>query len=459
MIRVMLSRREFASAALGAAAAYAAPARRPNVVIIYADDLGYGDLGCYGSKLRTPNLDRMAREGMRFTHAVSANPVCSPSRAALLTGRYPPRVGVPRVFFPLDTKGLPASEVTIAQMLKAANYQTMCVGKWHLGHLPDYLPTKRGFDAYFGIPYSNDMSPRWLMRNTEVIEKEATLETLTPRYTQEAVSFIEKAKDSPFFLYMPHTYPHIPLAASPKFRGKSESGLYGDVIEELDWSVGEIFNTLRKHKLDRNTLVFFSSDNGPWYQGSPGGLRGRKGMTLEGGVREPFLVWMPGRVPAGKTCEALVSMMDILPTVAKACDVPLPKNPLDGMEIWPLLTGEKQQLEREALLYFDNIYLQCARLGRYKLHVARYNSAVYSPNPPGGRVNLPLKSPELYDLSLDPEESYDIADKHPEVVADIRRRIERLIDGFPEEVRKDYYETLKKPVATSPAGTYPRAQQ
>ncbi|MCE5311066.1 MAG: sulfatase-like hydrolase/transferase, partial [Acidobacteriales bacterium] len=288
-----LDRREFLTTAYGAAAAFAAPSQPPNVVMIYADDLGYGDLACYGSRLSTPNLDRMASEGVRFTQFYSANPVCSPSRAALMTGRYPTRAGVPRVLFPRDTVGLPDSETTIAQVLNPRGYRTMCVGKWHLGHLPRFLPTNRGFDEYFGIPYSNDMRPRPLLHNTEVVEAEATLETLTPRYTEQAVRFIERSKGSPFFLYMPHTYPHIPLAASPRFRGKSPSGIYGDVIAELDWSVGEVLAALKKNGLDNNTLVMFSSDNGPWFLGSPGRLRGRKGSTYEGGVREPFIARFP----------------------------------------------------------------------------------------------------------------------------------------------------------------------
>ena len=204
--------------------------RNPNIVLIYCDDLGYGDLGCYGSSIPTPHLDRMAAEGMRFTQFYSANPVCSPSRAALLTGRYPTRVGVPRVLFPNDTTGLPDDEMTIAQVLKASGYKTMCVGKWHLGRLPEFLPTNRGFDEYFGIPYSNDMSPRPLMHNLEILEEPAVLETLTPRYTERALKFIQRSKDFPFFLYMPHTYPHIPLGASDRFRGRSAQGLYGDVI-------------------------------------------------------------------------------------------------------------------------------------------------------------------------------------------------------------------------------------
>jgi len=455
----LLHRRDFLKAA-GAAVLCGNPAlaaaRPPNVIMILCDDLGYGDLGCYGSQIRTPNLDRMASEGARFTHFCSANPVCSPSRAALMTGRYPTRVHVPRVLNPKDTTGLPDSEMTMAQMLKAANYKTMCIGKWHLGHLPQYLPTNRGFDEYFGIPYSNDMIPRVLLHNTDVVEQTATLETLTPRYTEHALRFLEQARNSPFFLYFAHTYPHIPLAASTRFRGKSKLGLYGDVVEEVDWSVGEVLSTLKKHGLDNNTLVMFSSDNGPWFQGSPGRLRGRKGMTYEGGIREPFLARFPGRIPKGRVCHSLGSMMDILPTVARVCDVPLPKNPLDGIDIWPLLTGQKQELEREALLYFDNWNLQCARLGRWKLHIARYNSAVWSPAPAGGRLNLPLQNPELYDLESDPDESCDVAPEHPQVVKDIQARIERLIPGFPEEARKAYADTQSRSNREPRVGALPR---
>ena len=436
-----LSRRHFLAAASGALAAQAAPTRPPNVVIIFCDDLGYGDLGCYGSTIRTPNLDRMAAEGMRFTHFYSANPVCSPSRASLMTGRYPTRVGVPRVLNPKDTTGLPDSETTLAQVLKARNYKTMCIGKWHLGHLPQYLPTNRGFDEYFGIPYSNDMDPRVLLHNTEVVEQQATLETLTPRYTEHALRFISQSKGSPFFLYFAHTYPHIPLAASPRFRGKSRQGLFGDVVEEIDWSVGEVFAALKKHGLDNNTLVLFSSDNGPWFQGSPGRLRGRKGSTLEGGVREPFIARLPGRIPKGRLCSGVGSMMDILPTVARLADAPLPKNPLDGIDMWPLLSGQKAELDREALLYFDNVNVQCARFRQWKLHIARYNTFAFSPPPAGGRVNLPLRHPELYDLLLDPDESYDVASEHPEVVKDLQARIERLMGSFPEPIRKAYADT------------------
>ncbi len=450
----MLNRRKFLAGAAVSLVASAAE-RPPNVVFIYADDLGYGDLGCYGGSNETPNLDRMAREGMRFTQALSANPVCSPSRAALLTGRYPTRVMVPVVLFPTDKGGLPDSEQTMAQLLKTKGYSTMCVGKWHLGHMPPYLPTSRGFDHYFGIPYSNDMNPRWLMQDTKVIEEEANLETLTSRYTAQAVGFIEQAKDKPFYLYFPHTYPHIPLGASPKFRGKSANGIYGDVLAELDWSVGEVLAAVKKIGQDRNTLIIFSSDNGPWYQGSPGHLRGRKGMTWEGGVREPFIARWPGKIPAGRVCQGLVSMMDVFPTVAKLAGVK-PTNVTDGVDIWPLLSGQKQELEREALLYFDNWNLQCIRLGRWKLHITRYNSVTYSPVPAAGRKNIVLKTPELYNVISDPDESFDVADKHPAIVDDLMKRAEKLIAGFPEQAQKAYFDTKNGPRSKAPVGQVTR---
>jgi arylsulfatase len=438
------------------AATLVAQPRPANIIFIYCDDLGYGDLGVYGSHIRTPNLDRMAAEGVRFTQFYSANPVCSPSRAALLTGRYPTRVGVPRVLNPNDTTGLALSETTMAQMLKDTGYRTMCIGKWHLGHHTEYLPTARGFDEYFGIPYSNDMNPRPLLHNTEKIEEPANLETLTPRYTEQAVRFIERSAGSPFFLYMPHTFPHIPLAASPRFRGKSPLGLYGDVVEELDWSVGEVFSTLRRTGLDSNTLVMFSSDNGPWYQGSAGALRGRKGSTYEGGVREPFLARFPGRIPQGLVCQGVAGTVDILPTVAKLTGAPLPKTPLDGIDVWPLLTGQKPSLEREALLYFDDWNLQCARWGKWKLHFARYNTFAFSPAPAGGRVNLALRPPELYDVENDPMESYDVATENPPVVREIQSRVERLLATFPAEVQKAWSETQSRETAVTPAGALPR---
>ncbi|MBM3738709.1 MAG: sulfatase [Acidobacteria bacterium] len=447
------SRREFLAAS--ASTAVSAASRTPNVVMIYCDDLGYGDLGCYGSPIRTPNLDRMAAEGMRFTHFYSGNPVCSPSRAALLTGRYPVRAGVPRVLFPGDRTGLPDSEQTIAALVKPKGYRTQCVGKWHLGHMPEFLPTARGFDHYFGIPYSNDMKPRWLMEDTKVLEEQVELDDLTPRYTERAVRFIEQSGKDPFFLYMPHTYPHIPLGASKKFRGKSPFGIYGDVVEEIDWSVGEILGALKRTGVDSDTLVMFSSDNGPWFQGSPGKLRGRKGMTWEGGQRVPFIARYPGRIPKGKVCTEVGSVMDVHPTVAKLTGA-TPKNAADGVDLWPLLSGARPRLDREVLLYFDNMDLQCARLGQWKLHIARHNNQAYNPAPVGGRMNLPLARPELYNVVTDTDESFDVAAENPEVVRQIQARITSVMAGMPQAVQDAHAENLRKPSAPVSTGSVNR---
>jgi arylsulfatase A len=361
------------------------------------------------------------------------------------------------VLFPRDTGGLNLDEVTLANVLRDRGYRTMCIGKWHLGCPPQYLPTSRGFDSYFGIPYSNDMTPRVLMRDTRVIEQPAVLETLTPRYTEEARRFIEKSKAGPFFLYMPHTFPHIPLAASPRFRGKSAEGLYGDVVEEIDWSVGEVFHTLERNDLDRNTLVMFSSDNGPWYQGSPGKLRGRKNSTYEGGIREPFLARWPGAIPAGHVSNALASMMDVFPTTARLCGAALPPKPLDGIDIWPLLAGQKDSIERPPLLYFDNWDLQCARWMNWKLHIARHNTAPYTPAPPSDRHSFLLPKPELYNLATDPDESYDVAGKNPQIVSQIQDKIAEMLKTFPEPVQHAYAEVKARIVDPNmPAGAYPR---
>jgi arylsulfatase len=457
-----MTRREFlASAGMAAGSPLlAAPARAPNLVFMLCDDLGFGDLEVYGSKINTPNFDRLASEGVRFTNFCSADPVCSPSRAALLTGRYPTRVGVPRVLNPQDTGGLNLDETTLANILKARGYKTMCVGKWHLGRPEPYLPTSRGFDEYFGIPYSNDMSPRVLMHNTEVIEQTADLTNLTARYTEQARNFIEKSKGSPFFLYLPQTFPHIPLAASPRFLGKSSEGLYGDVVEELDWSLGEIVQTLKQNGLERDTLVMCSSDNGPWYQGSPGKLRGRKNTTYEGGVREPFIARWTGHIPPARVCEGLASMMDVFPTVARLCGAALPAKPLDGIDIWPLIHGDRPSIERAPLLYFDNWDLQCARWMNWKLHIARHNTAAYTPAPPGGRFSFLLPKPELYNLAIDPDESYDVAPQNPEIVAQIQARIAEMLKDFPDPVRKAYADAqARKTNPNTPVGAYPQPQQ
>lgn len=413
-------------------AAFVSPAfaadRPPNLVIIFADDLGYADLGCYGHPtIRTPNLDRMADEGMRFTQFYSAGEVCTPSRAALMTGRLPIRSGMcsdnPRVLFPASAGGIPDSEVTLAEALKDRGYATMCVGKWHLGHLPQYLPTKHGFDGYFGIPYSNDMKPTPLMRNEETIEQPAVQETLTPRYTEEAVRFIKDNRDKPFFLYFPHTYPHTPLHASDRYRGTSPRGLYGDVVEELDWSVGQVLQTLRDLGLAGNTLVFFTSDNGPWLirgvdGGSAGLLRDGKGSTWEGGMREPGIAWWPGRIKAGQVTTSLAGTMDLFPTFIKLAGGEVPKDRvMDGVDMSPILFGAGPG-HRHMHFYYRGARLMAVRKGPWKVHLMT-------------QIGYGQKEPEKHDPPLlfqveqDPSERFDVAKEHPDVVADLLAEIER----------------------------------
>jgi arylsulfatase A len=449
--------------------AMAAGKRLPNIVFIFCDDLGYGDIGSFGSGIPTPNIDSLGKDGVRFTH-FSASPLCSPSRAGLMTGRYATRVGVPRVLMS-GSEGLELSETTIANLLKDRGYATMCIGKWHLGDKPGYLPTSRGFDEYYGIPYSNDITPVVLMHNTDTIEYPVTQATLTKRYTEQALKFIERSKDKPFFLYMPHTFPHTPLAASEQFLGKSEMGLYADSIMEIDWSVGEILKTLKKDGLEKNTLVIFTSDNGPASgEGSPGGLRGRKGSTWEGGVRTPFLARLPGQIPAGTVCSGVAATVDILPTLANLTGAKLPSKSLDGVNIWPMLAGKQKQVDRDVLLYWEAWTLTAARLGKWKARFTQISSGMGVPqgNAPAGGGQQPGQAaasggatqaggqamggvvpysealPALYDLEADPDESYNATSAHPEVLADIIARVEKLIPGFPEEVQKAWAETKAK---------------
>ena len=434
--------------------------RRPNIVLIYGDDLGSGDLGCYGSPFPTPNLDSMAEQGVIFRQCTSANAVCSPARAGLLTGRYPTRVDVPDVLQPTATGGLSLSETTMADMLKAVGYATMCIGKWHLGSTPQYMPTKRGFDAFYGLPYSNDMAPLPLIRNTAVIEEPAVLNTLTQRYTEQAVSFISNSKGSPFFLYMPHTFPHIPLAASAQFLGQSGFGLYGDTLAEIDWSVGQVLSAIHDNGLDDNTLVMVSSDHGPWFQGNNRGLHGRKGETWEGGFRVPFIARFPGQIPTGHVCTAMATTMDIFPTVARLSGAPLPSAPLDGHDIWPLMTGMESggrppKIDRDAFLYFDSWNLQCARLGPWKLHLTRYNTPPWIPLPADWRMNLPLASPELYNLEDDPAETTDMASDHPDVVVTITARVQAMVPTFPSAVQSAWAKTMSEPPVYCPPGGWP----
>ena len=433
---------------------------QPNIILIYTDDLGYGDLGCYGSDLPTPNLNAMAREGVVFQQFCSASAVCSPARAALLTGRYPTRVGVPEVLQPTDAGGLSLEESTLADTLRSAGYSTMCVGKWHLGCTPDYMPTRRGFDQFYGLPYSNDMTPLPLIQNTTVIEQPAQQSTLTQRYTNQATAFIASARQRRFFLYMPHTFPHIPLAASARFAGKSGFGLYGDAVAEIDWSVGQILGALKDNGIDDNTLVMFSSDHGPWFAGSSGGLRGRKGETWEGGMRVPFVARFPGRIPAGRVCTSFATTMDILPTVARLCSARLPAAPLDGCDIWPLLSAGRDAedpADRGAFLYFDGWNLQCARLGPWKLHLARNNTPPWIVLPAGWRQNLRLANPELYHLETDPAESCDVAGSNPQMVASILAMVEGMIPSFPEPVGTQWRQTMAAPGIYCASGGWPSA--
>jgi arylsulfatase A-like enzyme len=427
------------------------PVQRPNFVIIFADDLGYGDLGCYGHPtIRTPHLDRMAREGMRFTDFYSAAEVCTPSRAALLTGRYPVRSGMChdrfRVLRRVSTGCLPADEITLAELLKGNGYATGCVGKWHLGvwsNNPAGHPSRHGFDFYFGLPHSNDMDPavanprgaparldqdpNWwrapLYRGEELIEQPADQTTLTRRYTEEAVRFIGEHKDGPFFLYFPHTFPHVPLFASDKFGGKSPRGLYGDVVEELDWSVGQVLGALRNTGIAENTFVFFTSDNGPWLTqglagGSAGLLRDGKGSTWEGGMRVPGIAWWPGKVPAGSTCREVAATMDLFTTCATLSGAKIPSDrPIDGREITPLLTASGT-LEREAYFYYRGTQLFAARLGKWKAHYLT-QSGYGTPQP---TVHDP---PLLFDLHADPGESSNVAEQHPDVIQQIGASVAR----------------------------------
>ncbi len=421
-------------------AAAADDARPPNIVILFADDLGYGDLSCYGHPtIRTPHLDQMAREGIRFTQFYAAAEVCTPSRAGLLTGRLPPRSGMcgakRRVAFPNTQGGLPADEVTIAELLKTRGYATACIGKWHLGHLPQYHPTRHGFDYFFGLPYSNDMDrlptapgsairdPRIdyfnvpLYRNEEVIEQPAEQHTLTERYTDEAIKFIHEHREGPFFLYLPHTMPHVPLFASEKHAGKSARGIYGDVVEELDANVGRLLQALRDEKLAENTLVLFTSDNGPWLTqnvlgGSAGLLRDGKGSTWEGGMREPAIAWWPGTVPAGVVSHELGSTTDLLATAAALSGAELPGDrELDSVDLSPVLKGTGPS-PRDHVCFYRGFQLMAMRLGPWKAHFRTQPG--YGP----GQL-VEHDPPQLYHLERDPSERFDVAKQHPEVLEKI----------------------------------------
>ena len=424
------------------------PAEKPNFVIIFCDDLGYGDLQSFGNPtIETPHLDRMVTEGQKWTQFYSADPICTPSRAGLLTGRYPIRNGMTSakrgVLFPDSALGLPSDEITLAEVLKTRNYATAAIGKWHLGHLPQYLPTAQGFDSYFGIPYSNDMAkikgaPNYkamvdlpdfypdfndfdvpLMENERVIEQPADQNTITRR----------------FFLYLAHSLPHIPLFTSPNFRGQSRRGLYGDVIQEIDWSVGQVLDTLRRLKLDQNTIVVFSSDNGPWltfrtHGGSAGPLRAGKGTTFEGGQRVPTIFWGPGRLPPG-TVEGLGSTIDLLTTFAHFAGATAPSDrKMDGYDLSPALLGTAPS-PRQEFFYWTQGLLHAVRTGPWKLHLIEREPVNY------GRL-AEIDHPELYNLERDISEAHELSELEPEIVAALKHKADLHLadtaDSLPEQL-------------------------
>ena len=422
-----------------------ADGRKPNFIIVLVDDLGYADIEPFGSKAnRTPNLTRLAAEGMCFTDFYVSAGVCSPSRASLMTGCYPLRVDLHEssrgvfVLCPMDQKGINPSEITLAETLKSKGYATACIGKWHLGDQDVFFPTRHGFDFHYGIPYSNDggrkpktppgdrTPPLPLMRNETVIEAPAKQETLTKRYTQEAVNFIRRHKDSPFFLYLPHTAVHTPLRGGDEFFGESANGLYGDGVEEVDWSTGELLNTVRELGLERDTIVIFTSDNGATSAGSNAPFAGGKAQILEGGMRVPCIMWGPGRIPAGTKCDKVATAMDFLPTFARMAGTQEPQDrKIDGRDIGSLMRGEPgAESPHEAFYYYFMSQLQAVRSGKWKLHLALDPKLVTWTGRPTGTAKA-----QLYDLSADPGELTNVIAEHPDVV----RRLTELAD----RARKD----------------------
>ncbi len=435
--------------------------KHPNIIIIYTDDLGYGDLSCFGSKaIKTPNIDKMAKEGMRFTDYYSCNALCSPSRVGLLTGRYPQRAGVNHVFFEdkwtlrlgrllavigaadlsgakNEVDGLPEDEITIAEALKTAGYRTAIFGKWHLGNITKnqkYNPLNHGFDYYFGVMDHRSS----IYRNKEMIKEKLDREDqgkLTGLYTQEIIRFMEesKAEKKPFFCYLAHTYPHRPHYSSKNFHGKSRGGPYGDCVEELDWSTGEILTYLKLNNLDDNTLVIFTSDNGPWNRGSPGLLRGRKGQIYEGGFRVPMIAWWPGRIQPGSVNSEPVINLDLFNTCLDLAGVKIPQDRIiDGRDITNLLFGKDDKSPNEALYFFHHDSLEGIRVGKWKL-LRNINTYTY-PAPINTIIRKKIgKGPYLYDMEVDPGESYDIGDNYPEMV----EKLSKMMDQFEEQMDKD----------------------
>lgn len=425
--------------------------RLPNIVIVFTDDQGYGDVGCFGATgFETPNLDKMASQGMKFTNFYSAQPVCSASRAGLLTGCYPNRIGISGALFPRHEIGISDNETTIAEMLKEKGYATAIFGKWHLGHHKQFLPLQHGFDEYTGVPYSNDMWPikldgtkatpdegRGSFPDLPLVEGNETIEfitsyagqdKLTTLNTEKAIEFINRNKENPFFLYLPHSMPHVPLGVSDKFRGKSEQGMYGDVMMEIDWSVGQIIQALAHNGIDDNTIVIFTADNGPWlnygnHAGSSGGLREGKTTSWEGGQRVPFIIKWPGNISEGVVCNQLASSIDLLPTLASLVGGKLPDHKIDGVDITELLKGNFDARPRNEFYYYHGKNdLNAVRKGNWKLvfpHTYRsYEATVPKNDGHGGkRIAVKVDSLELYNLIRDPGERYNVIELYPDVVA------------------------------------------
>lgn len=423
----------------------------PNIIIIFTDDQGYHDVGCFGADdISTPNLDQMATEGVKLTHFYAAQAVCTASRAALLTGCYPNRIGMHQAFMPNNSKGIHPNEMTIAEMLKPKGYATAIFGKWHLGDHQKFLPNQHGFDEYFGIPYSNDMwpfhpqqgpifdfGPLPLYEQNTIIDTLEDQTMLTTQITERSVAFIEKNKEQPFFLYIAHPQPHVPLFVSDKFKDKSGRGLYGDVIMEIDWSVGEVLKALKKNGLDDNTLVIFTSDNGPWlsygeHSGSAYPLREGKGTAWEGGQREPCILRFPGRLPAGKTIPTPIMAIDVLPTLAALTQSPLPHHPIDGKNIWSILAGETTESPQEAYFFYYKINeLHGVRYGKWKLYFPHTYRTMNGRS--GGKGGFPadyeqieMTEIELYDLENDERETKNVAAQNPEIVSQIKVLAEEM---------------------------------
>jgi len=443
---------------------------KPNFIVVFTDDQGYQDVGCFGSPdIETPHLDRMAKDGIRFTDFYAAQAVCSASRAALLTGCYPNRIGIRGALGPRSNIGISDDELTIAEMLKKAGYATAIYGKWHLGHHPKFLPTRHGFDDYFGLPYSNDMWPfhpaylnlppdspkrksafpdlplfhKEKITNPKVTGKEQA--QLTTWYTEHAVKFIDEHKNVPFFLYVPHSMPHVPLYVSDKFAGKSKRGLYGDVIMEIDWSVGQILDAVKRNGLDENTLVIYTSDNGPWlsygdHAGSALPLREGKGTTWDGGQREPCIMRWSGHIPAGSVCAELAGTIDLLPTFAHLSKAKLPQHIIDGKNIWPLMSGDTSaKSPHEYFCFYWGNHLQAIRSGKWKLHFPHaYRSLKGKPGTDGLPGPYIQKKTELalYNLEDDVSERKNLVDEHPEIVARLQTFAEQAREDIGDQNRK-----------------------